>query len=116
MVTCLTRDSYLTHRFLQHLMAVLSLLERTPSPEPVDRDFYSEFGNKTAGTPPSSGLLPTLRAVAGPRTASLRPSSLSAPSSLFLLSQLEFPMVWGFFWLSGCHGSLLLHAGFLWLW
>ncbi|XP_020729851.2 nischarin isoform X1 [Odocoileus virginianus] len=48
-VTCLTRDSYLTHRFLQHLMAVLSLLERTPSPEPVDRDFYSEFGNKTTG-------------------------------------------------------------------
>ncbi|XP_052506027.1 nischarin isoform X2 [Budorcas taxicolor] len=48
-VTCLTRDSYLTHCFLQHLMAVLSLLERTPSPEPVDRDFYSEFGNKTTG-------------------------------------------------------------------
>ncbi|XP_061252748.1 nischarin isoform X1 [Bos javanicus] len=48
-VTCLTRDSYLTHCFLQHLMAVLSLLERTPSPEPVDKDFYSEFGNKTTG-------------------------------------------------------------------
>lgn len=48
-VTCLTRDSYLTHCFLQHLMAVLSSLERTPSPEPVDRDFYSEFGNKTTG-------------------------------------------------------------------
>lgn len=32
-------------------MAVLSLLERTPSPEPVDKDFYSEFGNKTTGTP-----------------------------------------------------------------
>lgn len=30
-------------------MAVLSLLERTPSPEPVDKDFYSEFGNKTTG-------------------------------------------------------------------
>ncbi|XP_023611418.1 nischarin isoform X8 [Myotis lucifugus] len=48
-VTCLTRDSYLTHSFLQHLMAVLSSLERTPSPEPVDKDFYSEFGNKTTG-------------------------------------------------------------------
>ncbi|XP_062969964.1 nischarin isoform X3 [Cynocephalus volans] len=48
-VTCLTRDSYLTHRFLQHLLAVLSSLERTPSPEPVDKDFYSEFGNKTTG-------------------------------------------------------------------
>lgn len=48
-VTCLTRDSYLTHCFLQHVMAVLSLLERTPSPEPVDKDFYSEFGNKTTG-------------------------------------------------------------------
>ncbi|XP_059519354.1 nischarin isoform X7 [Myotis daubentonii] len=48
-VTCLTRDSYLTHSFLQQLMAVLSSLERTPSPEPVDKDFYSEFGNKTTG-------------------------------------------------------------------
>uniref|UniRef100_A0A2K6TQZ1 Nischarin n=1 Tax=Saimiri boliviensis boliviensis TaxID=39432 RepID=A0A2K6TQZ1_SAIBB len=48
-VTCLTRDSYLTHCFLQHLMVVLSSLERTPSPEPVDKDFYSEFGNKTTG-------------------------------------------------------------------
>ncbi|XP_047548361.1 nischarin isoform X2 [Lutra lutra] len=48
-VTCLTRDSYLTHCFLQHLMGVLSSLERTPSPEPVDKDFYSEFGNKTTG-------------------------------------------------------------------
>ncbi|KAM5280558.1 nischarin isoform 2-T2 [Ctenodactylus gundi] len=48
-VTCLTRDSYLTHCFLQHLMLVLSSLERTPSPEPVDKDFYSEFGNKTTG-------------------------------------------------------------------
>uniref|UniRef100_A0A452QPU0 Nischarin n=1 Tax=Ursus americanus TaxID=9643 RepID=A0A452QPU0_URSAM len=48
-VTCLTRDGYLTHCFLQHLMGVLSSLERTPSPEPVDKDFYSEFGNKTTG-------------------------------------------------------------------
>ncbi|KAI5174467.1 Nischarin [Manis pentadactyla] len=48
-VTCLTRDSYLTHCFLQHLMAVLSSLERSPSPEPVDKDFYSEFGNKPTG-------------------------------------------------------------------
>ncbi|ELV10376.1 Nischarin [Tupaia chinensis] len=48
-VTCLTRDSYLTHRFLQHLMVVLSSLERTPSPEPVDKDFYSEFGHKATG-------------------------------------------------------------------
>ncbi|XP_038596440.1 nischarin isoform X2 [Tachyglossus aculeatus] len=48
-VTCLTRDSYCTHAFLQHLMAVLSLLARTPSPEPVDKDFYSEFGNKNTG-------------------------------------------------------------------
>uniref|UniRef100_A0A8C5KJB8 Nischarin n=1 Tax=Jaculus jaculus TaxID=51337 RepID=A0A8C5KJB8_JACJA len=48
-VTCLTRDSYLTHCFLQHLMLVLSSLERTPSPEPADKDFYSEFGNKSTG-------------------------------------------------------------------
>uniref|UniRef100_A0A8D0GCV2 Nischarin n=1 Tax=Sphenodon punctatus TaxID=8508 RepID=A0A8D0GCV2_SPHPU len=48
-VTCLTRDSYGTHAFIQHLMAVLSLLARTPSPEPVDKDFYSEFGNKSTG-------------------------------------------------------------------
>ncbi|KAM7169285.1 nischarin isoform 3-T3 [Macrochelys suwanniensis] len=48
-VSCLTRDSYSTHAFIQHLMAVLSLLARTPSPEPVDKDFYSEFGNKNTG-------------------------------------------------------------------
>uniref|UniRef100_A0A7M4G0A4 Nischarin n=1 Tax=Crocodylus porosus TaxID=8502 RepID=A0A7M4G0A4_CROPO len=48
-VTCLTRDSYSTHSFIQQLMAVLSLLARTPSPEPVDKDFYSEFGNKSTG-------------------------------------------------------------------
>lgn len=30
-------------------MAVLSLLARTPSPEPVDKDFYSEFGGKNTG-------------------------------------------------------------------
>ncbi|XP_073208552.1 nischarin isoform X5 [Lepidochelys kempii] len=48
-VTCLTRDSYSTHAFIQHLMAVLSLLARTPSPEPVDKDFYSEFGDKNTG-------------------------------------------------------------------
>ncbi|XP_043934821.1 nischarin [Protopterus annectens] len=48
-VTCLTRDSYSTHAFIQQLMAVLSLLARTPSPEPVEKDFYSEFGDRTAG-------------------------------------------------------------------
>lgn len=48
-VTCLTRDSYCTHAFVQHLMAVLSLLARTPSPEPAEKDFYSEFGNKNTG-------------------------------------------------------------------
>ncbi|XP_062977213.1 nischarin isoform X1 [Elgaria multicarinata webbii] len=48
-LTCLTRDSYSTHAFIQHLMAVLSLLARTPSPEPVDKDFYSEFGKKSTG-------------------------------------------------------------------
>ncbi|KFW01934.1 Nischarin, partial [Eurypyga helias] len=48
-VTCLTRDSYNTHTFIQQLMAVLSLLARTPSPEPVDKDFYSEFGSKSTG-------------------------------------------------------------------
>uniref|UniRef100_A0A8C8RKB0 Nischarin n=1 Tax=Pelusios castaneus TaxID=367368 RepID=A0A8C8RKB0_9SAUR len=48
-VTCLTRDSHSTHAFIQHLMAVLSSLARTPSPEPVDKDFYSEFGNKNTG-------------------------------------------------------------------
>ncbi|KAM9324472.1 nischarin [Gastrophryne carolinensis] len=46
-VTCLTRDSYTTHSFIQQLMSVLSLLARSPSPEPVEKDFYSEFGNKT---------------------------------------------------------------------
>lgn len=54
----MTRDSYLTHCFLQHLMLVLSSLERTPSPEPVDKDFYSEFGNKTTGTLSSSACRP----------------------------------------------------------
>nr|DBA18741.1 TPA: hypothetical protein GDO54_016953 [Pyxicephalus adspersus] len=49
-VTCLTRDSYTTHTFIQQLMSVLSLLERTPSPEPVEKDFYSEFGDKRTGT------------------------------------------------------------------
>ncbi|XP_065605684.1 nischarin isoform X3 [Cyrtonyx montezumae] len=48
-VTCLTRDSYSTHAFMQQLMAVLSLLARTPSPEPIDKDFYSEFGSKNTG-------------------------------------------------------------------
>ncbi|KAM3915222.1 nischarin isoform 2-T2 [Leptodactylus fuscus] len=48
-VTCLTRDSYTTHTFIQHLMSALSLLERTPSPEPVEKDFYSEFGKKKTG-------------------------------------------------------------------
>ncbi|XP_069499286.1 nischarin isoform X2 [Ambystoma mexicanum] len=48
-VTCLTRDSYCTHAFLQHLMSVLSLLARTPSPEPAEKDFYSEFGTKNTG-------------------------------------------------------------------
>ncbi|KAM4651591.1 nischarin [Discoglossus pictus] len=48
-VTCLTRDSYSTHAFIQHLMSVLSLLARTPSPEPKERDFYSEFGTKNTG-------------------------------------------------------------------
>lgn len=48
-VTCLTRDSYTTHEFIQHLMSALSLLERTPSPEPIEKDFYSEFGKKKTG-------------------------------------------------------------------
>ncbi|XP_075039179.1 nischarin isoform X2 [Mixophyes fleayi] len=48
-VTCLTRDSYTTHTFIQQLMSVLSLLARTPSPEPIERDFYSEFGKKKTG-------------------------------------------------------------------
>nr|XP_033781807.1 nischarin isoform X3 [Geotrypetes seraphini] len=48
-VTCLTRDSYSTHAFIQHLMTVLSLLARAPSPEPAEKDFYSEFGRKTTG-------------------------------------------------------------------
>lgn len=52
-VACLTRDSYNTHAFMQQLMAVLSLLARTPSPEPIDKDFYSEFGSKTTGKYPS---------------------------------------------------------------
>ncbi|XP_075689889.1 nischarin isoform X2 [Rhinoderma darwinii] len=48
-VTCLTRDSYTTHTFIQHLMSALSLLERAPSPEPIEKDFYSEFGKKKTG-------------------------------------------------------------------
>ncbi|KAM4021595.1 nischarin isoform 2-T2 [Anomaloglossus baeobatrachus] len=48
-VTCLTRDSYTTHAFIQHLMSALTLLERTPSPEPIEKDFYSEFGQKKTG-------------------------------------------------------------------
>ncbi|XP_067097416.1 nischarin isoform X1 [Osmerus mordax] len=46
---CLTRDSYGTHHFLQQLMTVLSLLEKAPSPEPSEQDFYTQFGNKSTG-------------------------------------------------------------------
>ncbi|XP_065100571.1 nischarin isoform X1 [Paramisgurnus dabryanus] len=48
-ISCLTRDGYGTHRFLQQLMMVLSLLEKVPSPEPSEMDFYSQFGNKSTG-------------------------------------------------------------------
>ncbi|KAG5835863.1 hypothetical protein ANANG_G00248520 [Anguilla anguilla] len=48
-ISCLTRDSYGTHHFLQQLMTVLSLLEKLPSPEPSEPDFYSQFGNKSTG-------------------------------------------------------------------
>ncbi|XP_063283139.1 nischarin isoform X1 [Pelobates fuscus] len=48
-VTCVTRDGYNTHTFIQHLMSALSLLARAPSPEPAEKDFYSEFGNKNIG-------------------------------------------------------------------
>ncbi len=48
-ISCLTRDGYDTHRFLQQLMMVLSLLEKVPSPEPSELDFYSQFGNKSTG-------------------------------------------------------------------
>ncbi|XP_067252557.1 nischarin isoform X1 [Chanodichthys erythropterus] len=48
-ISCLTRDGYGTHRFLQQLMLVLSLLEKVPSPEPSELDFYSQFGNKSTG-------------------------------------------------------------------
>ncbi|KAG8431187.1 hypothetical protein GDO86_019290 [Hymenochirus boettgeri] len=48
-VTCLTRDSYSTHCFIQRLMSVLSLVARAPSPEPMETDFYSEFGKKHTG-------------------------------------------------------------------
>ncbi|TSM44108.1 Nischarin [Bagarius yarrelli] len=48
-ITCLTRDSYSTHHFLQQLMSVLSLLETAPSPEPSDQDFYTQFGKKSTG-------------------------------------------------------------------
>uniref|UniRef100_A0A4W4EWS2 PX domain-containing protein n=1 Tax=Electrophorus electricus TaxID=8005 RepID=A0A4W4EWS2_ELEEL len=48
-ISCLTRDSYSTHHFLQHLMTVLSLLEKVPSPEPSDQDFYTQFGKKSTG-------------------------------------------------------------------
>lgn len=79
-VTCLTRDSYLTHCFLQHLMAVLSSLERTPSPEPVDKDFYSEFGNKTTGTRPAQAVTGHLASPA--RRAQLARSTLFLTLSL----------------------------------
>ncbi|KAJ8259877.1 hypothetical protein GJAV_G00174470 [Gymnothorax javanicus] len=48
-ISCLTRDSYGTHHFLQQLMTVLSSLEKLPSPEPSEPDFYSQFGNKSTG-------------------------------------------------------------------
>uniref|UniRef100_A0A672NIM9 Nischarin n=1 Tax=Sinocyclocheilus grahami TaxID=75366 RepID=A0A672NIM9_SINGR len=48
-ISCLTRDGYGTHRFLQQLMMVLTLLEKVPSPEPSELDFYSQFGNKSTG-------------------------------------------------------------------
>ncbi|XP_026053183.1 nischarin-like [Carassius auratus] len=48
-ISCLTRDGYGTHRFLQQLMMVLSSLEKVPSPEPSELDFYSQFGNKSTG-------------------------------------------------------------------
>ncbi|KAK6473945.1 nischarin-like [Huso huso] len=48
-ISCLTRDSYSTHAFIQQLMSVLSFLAKTPSPEPVEQDFYTEFGNKSTG-------------------------------------------------------------------
>ncbi|KAK3536515.1 hypothetical protein QTP86_013838 [Hemibagrus guttatus] len=48
-ISCLTRDSYSTHHFLQQLMSVLSLLETAPSPEPSDQDFYTQFGKKSTG-------------------------------------------------------------------
>lgn len=48
-ITCLTRDSYSTHHFLQQLMTVLSLLEKVPSPEPSEQDFYTQFGKKSTG-------------------------------------------------------------------
>ncbi|KAL4655830.1 nischarin isoform X1 [Arapaima gigas] len=48
-IACLTRDSYGTHHFLQQLMAVLSSLEKLPSPEPSEQDFYSQFGKTNTG-------------------------------------------------------------------
>ncbi|KAF7693192.1 nischarin isoform X1 [Silurus meridionalis] len=48
-ISCLTRDSYSTHHFLQQLMSVLSLLDTAPSPEPSDQDFYTQFGKKSTG-------------------------------------------------------------------
>uniref|UniRef100_A0A8C5QEW4 Nischarin n=1 Tax=Leptobrachium leishanense TaxID=445787 RepID=A0A8C5QEW4_9ANUR len=48
-VTCITRDGYSTHAFIQQLMSALSLVTRAPSPEPEEKDFYSEFGNKNTG-------------------------------------------------------------------
>uniref|UniRef100_A0A8B9HWZ1 Nischarin n=1 Tax=Astyanax mexicanus TaxID=7994 RepID=A0A8B9HWZ1_ASTMX len=48
-ISCLTRDSYSTHHFLQQLMTVLSLQEKVPSPEPSEQDFYTQFGNKSTG-------------------------------------------------------------------
>ncbi|NXT97537.1 NISCH protein, partial [Buphagus erythrorhynchus] len=48
-ITKMESEGYNTHTFIQQLMAVLSLLARTPSPEPVDKDFYSEFGSKNTG-------------------------------------------------------------------
>ncbi|XP_062842649.1 nischarin [Trichomycterus rosablanca] len=60
-ISCLTRESYSTHHFLQQLMSVLSLLEKAPSPEPSEQDFYTQFGKKSTGKMENYELLHSSR-------------------------------------------------------
>ncbi|XP_072137066.1 nischarin isoform X1 [Mobula birostris] len=83
-IACLTRDSYTTHTFVQQLMAVLSLLERTPSPEPVELDFYTEFGKKSTGT---SGQMENYEIVHSSRVKFIYPSEEEVGDLTFMIAE-----------------------------